>query len=113
MCYTGKCPYENYQGDCTRPWGGVGSPLPVYPDDARCVVVEMAQELDFAGLLGDIDIDDTSAITTAYKEYVEQGQEVAALEEALGELVDFEPGMTTKGLRSAIDALKEDACKPA
>lgn len=127
MCYTGKCPYENYEGECTRPW------FSDYPDDAHCVLMEKAQELEATGLLGDVDIDDAEAITTAFEEYVERGQEVAAREEALGELEgfgpikahcarcphvatcghvahegpDFETATMAKRLRSAISAVKE------
>lgn len=89
MCYTGKCPYENHEGECTRPWGGVGSQPPVYPDDAYCVLMEAAQELEAAGLLGDIDIDDVDAINAAWKKYLEQ-QEAIDQEEALGELAGFD-----------------------
>ncbi len=30
MCYSGKCPYEDHQGDCTLPGTN-------YPDDALCL----------------------------------------------------------------------------
>ena len=82
MCYTGKCPYENYQGDCTRRDN-------TYPDDAHCVVMEKAQELDAAGLLDDIDIDDTGAILAAFGR-MQDALGKLDLEEALGELEGLE-----------------------
>ena len=51
MCYSGKCKYEQYGGDCVgectvaakgQGWGGVGGSM---PDDAQCVIeaFEMAR----------------------------------------------------------------------
>ena len=37
MCYSGKCKYENYNGECTIPW------LADYPDDAGCVLAAVAE----------------------------------------------------------------------
>ena len=37
MCYTGKCPYEGYMGDCTLNISK--NPM---PDDAGCVIADEA-----------------------------------------------------------------------
>lgn len=41
MCYTGKCRYENNEGECILPWS-----ITDYPDDAYCVQVEREQIIE-------------------------------------------------------------------
>lgn len=42
MCYTGRCKYEDHEGECQVRRYNVLKGLPVnhYPDDAGCVVAE-------------------------------------------------------------------------
>jgi hypothetical protein len=47
MCYSGKCKYENNEGDCTIPWGTAS-----YPDDALCTQDERRTQEAEAETLG-------------------------------------------------------------
>ena len=58
MCYTGKCRYENYRGECSLIWNmRVKKPL---PPDAICVEseVEIGSSIDDGNLLHLIELNE-------------------------------------------------------
>lgn len=46
MCYTGKCKYENYMGDCNIRNYNIkkGLPIGTLPEDAGCAIADMEIE---------------------------------------------------------------------